>query len=156
NRFLLCNNTQIKSLGSKSMAELKGKSLYALSIVDDPAINEKIISKICDNNQRVMDQQQPVVFEEILDDKSFLSYKAPFYNDQGQVIGIIGISTNITENKSLQKKLEKTAHAADFYLESILMSCPSNIYWLDKEACAMGCNDQQARCVGLNSRHDII
>ncbi|MBS0349838.1 MAG: PAS domain-containing protein [Proteobacteria bacterium] len=155
NHLLLCNDTQIKNLGANSMAEVAGLALQELSLNNDPVIKEQICS-ISENNRQVMTKQQSIVFEETVGDHFFFSYKAPFYNSEGQLIGVLGISTDVTEFKLLQEKLKKTVHATDFYLESILMSSPSNIYWLDKEGRSIGCNDQQARCVGLNSRHDII
>jgi two-component system, OmpR family, aerobic respiration control sensor histidine kinase ArcB len=51
---------------------------------------------------------------------------------------------------------EQHAHATDIYLESILMSSPSNIYWLDREGRAIGCNDQAVKHLGLKSREDAI
>lgn len=53
-------------------------------------------------------------------------------------------------------ELQTKQHATDIYLESILFSSPNNIYWMDKEGRIIGCNDQQARYCGLNSRFDLI
>ena len=118
------------------------------------------IEKIQANNLQIMTTRQSAVFEEEYDFGGnyfvCLSYKAPFYDEHGNVRGIFGISHDITEMKKTRLELEKTKHATDFYLESILMSSPSNIYWLDKEGRSLGYNDQQVRHLGLKSRTQAL
>jgi two-component system, OmpR family, aerobic respiration control sensor histidine kinase ArcB len=158
-RIVLCNASQLSHLKAQNGREIYGKPLLELvsRIESDPEIARQITETVSENNRQVMLTQKPAVFEEVhLDKHVFLSYKTPYYDSAGNVQGVLGISTEITRNKMLQLELEKSKHATDLYLESILMSSPSNIYWLDKEGRAIGCNDQQAKCVGLDNRHDII
>lgn len=42
------------------------------------------------------------------------------------------------------------------YLENVLAATAGNIYWLDKHCVYQGCNDNVAKLLGLNSRHDIV
>lgn len=160
-RLILCNRAQAIALGKKDSEELKNRSLSELTRLTEPDIKsaELFCEQLIKNNIEVMHSKKPILFEEAAFDaagRTFLSYKEPFYDQEGKVQGILGISTEITQIKLLQKQLEQSKHATDLYLESILMSSPSNIYWLDEDGRAIGCNDQQAKCVGLNSRHDII
>src|SRR5258708_607050 len=53
-------------------------------------------------------------------------------------------------------EIQTKQRATNIYLESILLSSPNNIYWMDKEGHIIGCNDQQARYCGLNSRFNLI
>jgi two-component system aerobic respiration control sensor histidine kinase ArcB len=41
-------------------------------------------------------------------------------------------------------------------LENIIALMPGHVYWVDKEGAYLGCNDNQAKSAGLNSRKEII
>jgi len=41
-------------------------------------------------------------------------------------------------------------------LENVMALLPNHIYWLDKAGVYQGCNDAQARMMGLVSRHEVI
>ncbi len=56
----------------------------------------------------------------------------------------------------MQKAIEKSKYSTDVYLESILMSSPSNIYWLDREGRAIGCNQNLLEGFNLKDPSDII
>ncbi len=42
------------------------------------------------------------------------------------------------------------------YLENIIALLPGHIFWKDLNCRFLGCNDLQAKAVGLNSRHEIV
>lgn len=42
------------------------------------------------------------------------------------------------------------------YLEKIISLMPGHVYWKNREGVLQGCNDEQARSIGLNSRFDIV
>ena len=159
-KLLLCNVSQAKTLGMNDPKELQGKTLREIVAIWSQQLG--VIApyeEIRKNNQQIIDNKEPILFEEQSNDefeRTFLSYKAPFYDQHGNIQGILGISSEITETKILQKKLEKSKHAVDHYLESILMSSPDNIFWLDKDSRVIGCNDNQAKSFGLKSRVDLI
>lgn len=157
-RLLLCNVSLARCIGFSDPGELYGKTLLEIAKICHQ--DEKQIKKIQNNNLQIMTTRQPAVFEEQCDFDGnyavFLSYKAPFYDEHGNVQGIFGISHDITEMKKAWLELEKSKYATDFYLESILMSSPSNIYWLDKEGRSLGYNDQQVRHLGLKSRTQAL
>ncbi len=44
---------------------------------------------------------------------------------------------DITQRKIMESQLIASKHATDFYLEKVLLSSPSNIYWLDGEKAAL-------------------
>ncbi|HEV2614155.1 MAG TPA: ATP-binding protein [Gammaproteobacteria bacterium] len=41
------------------------------------------------------------------------------------------------------------------YLENIIALLPGHIYWKDRNGIFLGCNDEQAKFIGLKSRHDV-
>ena len=50
---------------------------------------------------------------------------------------------------------EKVKGIIDFY-EDMIAKMPGHIYWKDLNGNYLGCNDEQARALGLNSRQDVI
>ncbi len=71
--------------------------------------NEQQAKAIIENDQKIMETGDEETIEEYVDDKVFLSKKAPWCDTSGKVIGLIGISRDITERIDLIKKLKQTA-----------------------------------------------
>ncbi len=154
-RVLLCNNTQAQTLGYRNNEEMVGKSIGDLC--QRLGYTPELERQICQNNLDIMNSRKAQIFQEVGEDnKWFISYKAPFYDNWGQMHGVLGVSTDITDRKELERQLISAKHATDAYLESILLSSRSNIYWMDLEGKIIGCNDQQAKCFGLSSRMNLI
>lgn len=42
------------------------------------------------------------------------------------------------------------------HLESIIAAMPGHVYWKNTDGVFLGCNDQQAKTLGLNSRYDVV
>jgi len=55
----------------------------------------------------VLEAGEPMTLEETLNERTYLTTKAPLRDEQGRAIGLIGISTDITERKRAQRELEK-------------------------------------------------
>lgn len=53
---------------------------------------------------------------------------------------------------SYMVKNEKT----EISLETIMAILPGHVYWLDRNNVFLGCNDLQAKTIGLSSRHEIV
>lgn len=155
NRLILSNDCQARAIGFQTNDELRGKTVTDFcNILGYGADIEKAV---CQNNQQIISSGKSYTFEEGSDSTHwYLSYKAPFFDFNQQIQGILGISTNITERKALETKLIAAKHATDTYLESILLSSRNNIYWMDVDGRIIGCNDQQAKCFGLENRMDLI
>jgi two-component system aerobic respiration control sensor histidine kinase ArcB len=62
------------------------------------------------------------------------------------------LKREIAEQKSAK---EHTKEMVD-YLNNLIALIPGHIYWLDKNSTFVGCNDQQAKTIGLSSRHEIV
>jgi PAS domain S-box-containing protein len=112
-RIVFANPATFRML-DKSAGEIigrRGRDIYA-----DLADAEKIDL----NDRSVMDSGQPVAVEETVrlsyGIRTFYTTKAPWLNDAGEVVGLVGISTDITE----RKKMEDALKAHETQLEALV------------------------------------
>lgn len=102
--LLGCNDLQAKSAGLASREEIVGKTDYELPWKEQA-------DSLRSADLEVMRTGAPKTVEEksLLADGSeaiFLSKKVPLYQN-GKIVGILGISFNITEQKIAEKKLQE-------------------------------------------------
>jgi PAS domain S-box-containing protein len=99
--YLGCNQAEAEVLGFKASKEVIGKSDYDLSWKHEAEVPRK-------TDQRIMQSRK---VEEILETVTasngkeivMLTKKSPFYDDKGNVIGIIGVSIDITDRKEKEE-----------------------------------------------------
>ncbi|NJO15814.1 MAG: PAS domain-containing protein [Thioploca sp.] len=82
----------------------------------------------------------------------FDTLKAPFFAIDGQVLGLIGISRDITARKQYEEALQQSEHMLRLVIDNI----PQFIFWKDNYAVYLGCNQNYARIVGLEQVEDIV
>ena len=103
-RWIFVNPALEKFVG-KNSADLLGKN--DLEIYSNPEIAKTILK----NDSTIMDSGKEVILEEVVETpegiRSFISVKTPRFNENGQVIGIVGISHDITERKYAEQKNQK-------------------------------------------------
>lgn len=106
------NTTHTDLCGFDSSDDIIGKTDF------DFSWKEKA-SEIIANDQAVMDSGKKLTFEEqaFLPNKgkehTFLSIKAPLYNQNGDVSGILGVSIDINERKELERALRAEKEKAE-------------------------------------------
>jgi two-component system aerobic respiration control sensor histidine kinase ArcB len=163
--ILACNIQQAKFFGFSSPYEVIGKNLYDLA--QELQWDQALVKQVRDNDTQVLQSGQEVVIEETLiidgQRKIFLSYKKPLLGDSGEIIGIVGVSIDISSRKQLEEKLRLAELRAnnekikfDTYIENILANVPEHLYWMDKNEVILGCNDRQAWSFGLPSKTEVV
>lgn len=100
--YLACNDFQARMAGFNDPKELIGKSDYDLPW-------KEYAPKIRDTDERIMRQKEPeqIIEIAILHDGTqltLLSIKAPLYDQEKKVIGIVGTSLDITERQKAEEK----------------------------------------------------
>ncbi len=107
-RFLLCNMPVANNAGFTAQQDLVGKTDYDF-------FPEKIAKQFFTAEQELMKSGKPIVnLEESLVDKNTgelrwgLTTKVPLKNSNGDIIGLIGISRDITERKSDEQLLRQS------------------------------------------------
>ncbi len=103
-RMLLANPATFDVVGKPAKAVI-GKT--DAEFYDDLATGRAIMA----NDQRIMASGQMEVVEESVttaaETRFYLSTKAPFRDARGKVIGLIGVSRDITERKRLEERLRE-------------------------------------------------
>ncbi|MDM8161850.1 PAS domain S-box protein [Labilibaculum sp. K2S] len=78
--------------------------------------------------------------------------KAPFFNQDGTLGGLVGAIVDITERKRDEEKLWESQQL----FRSVLDNIPQSVFWKDKDGIYLGCNISFAKDVGLVSSDEIV
>ncbi|HSD57525.1 MAG TPA: PAS domain S-box protein, partial [Methanotrichaceae archaeon] len=112
-RLILANPAMLRVIG-KPLEEVISKD--DREHYDDPAVWGAIMA----NDRRIMKSGQTEVIEEVAQTpkgyRTFLSTKTPYRNGNGEIIGILGVSQDITELKRTEEALRETKD----YLENLI------------------------------------
>lgn len=121
--FLGCNLQQAKSFKKKNIQSVVGQSDFDL-LEYDQALELRL------NDLQIIKSKRALIKEEHTEylgkRKTFLSHKTPLKSAKGDVIGILGVSLDITKQKELERKLQvqtavltETVHAKDRFLNNV-------------------------------------
>jgi two-component system, OmpR family, aerobic respiration control sensor histidine kinase ArcB len=151
-----CNEQQAKAFGLSSRHKIIGKKNSDLQ-----CLTPEIIEIWDNNNEIVMQKSQMTVFEEpsILKDGCVgmvLSQKIPILDDKGIVIGILGVSLDLSIWKKKELQLQKRIEETDLPLEHIVSHLPGHVYWKNELGVYMGCNNRQAKTLGFINGSEVI
>jgi PAS domain S-box-containing protein len=130
--YLGCNNMQAKFLGLSNSNDIIGKKLEDILYLG----SKDTIDMINNVNKLVLAGEVVEKEENIIIDKkdfTFLSNKRPLYNSNNEIVGIIGVSVDITDRKQKENlELEKQKYLAQLAAQEVFKNCINNIqYELD-------------------------
>ena len=154
-RFILASKSVAEQFGVEDVDELIGKT-------DFDYFTKEHAEGAYRDEQRIMETGKPILnkIEKETHPDGRITWvsttKVPRYDSKGSVIGILGISRDITERKKLeekmQKRLEKLGEEIVFksnLLTSLLSKIPDLIYFKDKESRFVEISKSKAEQVGL-------
>lgn len=156
-----CNDNCVKVTKINSREEIVGKTIFDL-------MDYNYAEKIHLVDEQIMQDKREKVFEEVGPDMHgkpaiYLTRKIPLMDDDGNVIGLLGVSMDITAQKNVETELkylkeeaEKNSKLANTYLSNMIANLPETFYWMDKNGKILGCNDNQARLFGLHEASELI
>ncbi|MDQ2993409.1 MAG: PAS domain-containing protein, partial [Pseudomonadota bacterium] len=164
-RYIGANQYFLKVVGL-SATELIGKTDFDLVAYSDA-------EKIQENDNSILQTKKSKTFHEVVSDrygnlKSFVSHKSPLFNDDGELIGIIFVASDITTLDSNKAKLKQALSASRSYIDGMeyfnLIATifnemanvlPANIYWKDINGVYIGCNDTLLDYIGISRTEGV-
>lgn len=152
-----CNETFSYAVGYDNPKDIIGKTDYDLSWHSQAA-------KYNRDDQDVIKSGKPKLnIEDTIIDKNgetryVITNKVPLRDLDEKIIGVLGITTDITDRKIMEEELRKskTSQAQLEMLNNIIKYAPDLIYWKDKHSVHLGCNDRFAQAAGYKDQNDII
>lgn len=152
--YIYCNELQAKNVGLNSAQDIFGKTDYDL-------FPKPIADQIRKNDNEVITKKIACTFdEESLNadeqNKIYLTHKIPLYSSAGNIIGLAGISFDITARKRMEEKAQLAKETAELTLASIIENLPGHVYWKNKDSVYQGCNLAQARSAGFSHISQMV
>jgi len=131
-RFVLNNAAHANDLGAKSPAEMKGKSDFDFFPAELAAQFYADEKKILETGQPVTNQEQHKLKPGDKSGKKYwsVSTKVLWHDPEGKVLGTVGITRDITEQKRTEAKL---AYEQQLF-QALLETMPESIYFKDRES----------------------
>lgn len=157
-RMLLNNIAHARSVGMTSLEAALGKTDFDLF----PA---KLAAKFHDDEKHLFATQQPIIGTE---ERSIgtdgneiwaLTTKLPLKNLQGDLIGLVGITHDITQIKANEEALrqsEKRLRESENMLQLVLDTIPVRVFWKDTNSVYLGCNRLYAEDAGLPDTDSVM
>ncbi|MEO6613400.1 MAG: PAS domain S-box protein [Chitinophagaceae bacterium] len=149
--YMICNRAFVKLVGARDETETIGKRSEELFGKEIGGINTLEDSRIVETGKEVIDRDEPIVTRE---GKKLwlLTTKVPLKNTDGKVIGILGISKDITERKMAEEEIVKTN--ARF---QIVSKATSDIVW-DRDLLnkTLWWNDNYYSNLGYRKQKEIV
>ena len=142
-RKTLVNSAEVSYIGAKSEADVLGKS-------DFDIYPRELAEKFFADDQLVIQTGEPVLNREeyIFDEKQqkrwLLSSKLPLRNQDGRIIGLVGIGRDITERKHAE---EETQRERAFF-DQLVETAPEGIAIDDPQGRVMRVNTEFMRMFG--------
>jgi len=136
-------NQAVLDLFDKKLDEVVGQS-------DEVFFDLKLSVQLQKNDKKVMELGVRVESEEsnyikvLNETRTYRSVKKPLFDEQGNITGLCGISTDITAEKILQTQVSEQKHL----LDTILNNINAHVYMKDSERTFLYVNSQVAELFG--------
>ncbi|MEG4453686.1 PAS domain-containing protein [Microcoleus sp. N9_A1] len=112
-RIIYANPATLEIMGKPAAEVIGGRDIDLYPVVE-------LAVTVTENDRRIMESGQTEVLEESHDGiRTFLVMKAPYRNQAGEVIGLIGISSDITNRKRAEVALQEQTKLLQVIIDSI-------------------------------------
>jgi PAS domain S-box-containing protein len=150
-RKVVSNLADLHNIGLQSEAEVLGKDDFDL-------FPKELAEGFYTDDQKVIQTGQPVIDREeyVIDEKGqkrFLQIsKLPLRDNQGQIIGLVGIGHDVTEQRQAQEALQQERKL----LRTLIDNLPDLIYVKDTECRKTISNLTDIQTLGRYSEADVL
>jgi len=143
-------NQAVEDVFNASSEDILGKDdshFFDLKVYNQLKLNDQKVLK----ENTIISSEEVNLFKSTGELKTFHTVKKSLTGDEGQIIGMCGISTDI----SLRKQLENTVKEQNNLLDAVLNNVDAYIYMKDEQRYFRYVNDKTAEMFGL-SNEEII
>jgi len=161
-RFIQASKSVAKEFGVKSVDKLIGKTDYDYFTKEHAESAYRDEQEIIKTGKTVLNK----IEKETHPDGRITwvsTTKIPRYDEEGNIIGILGISRDVTKRKELEEKLKerleelgKEVVFKSQLLISLLDNIPDNIYFKDKESRFVAVSKAMSEWIGAANTEELI
>lgn len=155
-RYLGCNQNMLDQFGLKNSNEIIGKTDFEVLSIPENEIFQLVENDKFALEHGIFEGEEYGTFNG--EKKTYLTKKISFFNDQGEIAGIIGTSLEITNQKKLlELERKKIIFEEQLKVIQIIDSVNASIYWKDQKGEKyLGCNQYMLNMSGAKTREEII
>jgi two-component system NtrC family sensor kinase len=134
----------------------EGKGLESLGLQPGEVVGQSVFELYKDFPQIVEDNRRALAGAAFtstvkVDDLHFETRYEQLLDSGGNVTGVIGVATDVTEGR----KAEETARENSHFLQTLIDSIPSPVFYKDREGRYLGCNKAFEEFIGV-TRGEIV
>jgi PAS domain S-box-containing protein len=150
-RFILNNIAHVRALGAASQEEVKGKSDFDFRPADIAAERMADDRQVLESGQPLYNREEATIRADGKEGWNLVN-KVPLRDAQGKIIGLVGISRDITERKCAEEEMDRDRTL----LRTLIETIPDRIYAKDIEARFILNNIAHLRALGAKSQEETV
>ena len=149
-RFILANRAVAEHMGAEKPEDLIGTTdhdFYPKEMADAFLADERTVRE---TGRKLIDNEEPKVIRGIR--RSLIVTKVPVFGDGGKMLGLVGISRDITEFKRTEEALRNERNL----LRSLIEILPLSMYTKDTAGRKTMANPFNVRVMGHSSEAEVL
>jgi PAS domain S-box-containing protein len=150
-RKTIANVADVRHMGIQSEAEVIGKSDFDFYPKDIAGGFYADDLSVIQSGRSVLNKEE-FFFDKDNKKHWLVTFKLPMRDEQGRIIGLVGIGREITEQKRAMDELFNSQQMLRMVLDTI----PQRVFWKDRDLFFVGCNKPLALDCGYSDPSQLI
>jgi two-component system, cell cycle sensor histidine kinase and response regulator CckA len=152
NRYVVNNAAHLRSLGVSRQEDVLGKSSLDFFVPEQANTFIAEEQNVLQTGIPLVDKEE-VVHDYALGKKRWhLTTKVPLCDSTGQIVGLIGMSSDITERKQVDEQLRES----ETRYRQLVESMPDGVYRSTHEGKFLEVNSALVKILGYESKEDLL